>query len=222
MTVAIPVDPIDRKHLLTFCATELNDPPLHRTQDSSRCHLRHQQNTFYVGISIRQKHKEGHTMTVKLIHYWTIINSRKDDYNKFVLNKFIPGVNQLGLHTVAGWCVLVGAYSEIVMECVASDLDRLEHALNDSRYKKLKSDLLNSVKSYKTKVLVETGKISSYSTDIAGDTVKFNQTWNLIGEKKEAYGHFTREVYYPLMEELGIAIAGEWEVWSCDSPCIIC
>jgi len=161
-------------------------------------------------------------MTVKLIHYWTIINSRKDDYNKFVLKKFIPGVNQLGLHTVAGWCVLVGAYSEIVMECVASDLDRLEHALNDSRYKKLKSDLLNSVKSYKTKVLVETGKASSYSTDIAEDTVKFNQTWNLIGEKKEAYGKFTRETYYPLMEELGIAIAGEWEVLIGDSPSIIC
>jgi len=161
-------------------------------------------------------------MTVKLIHYWTIINSRKDDYNKFVLNKFIPGVNQLGLHTVAGWCVLVGAYSEIVMECVASDLDRLEQALNDSRYKKLKSDLLNSVKSYKTKVLVETGKAGSYSTDIAEDTVKFNQTWNLIGEKKEAYGRFTRDVYYPLMEELGIAIAGEWEVLIGDSPSIIC
>ena len=47
-------------------------------------------------------------MTVKLNHYLTIINSRKDDYNKFVLKKFIPGVNQLGLHTVAGWCVLVG------------------------------------------------------------------------------------------------------------------
>ena len=161
-------------------------------------------------------------MTVKLIHYWTIINSRKDDYNKFVLKKFIPGVNQLGLHTVAGWCVLVGAYSEIVMECVAGDLDRLEQALNDSRYKKLKADLLNSVKSYKTKVLVETGKVSSYSTDIAEDTVKFNQTWNMIGEKKEAYGRFTRDEYYPLMEELGIAVAGEWEVLIGDSPSIIC
>ena len=161
-------------------------------------------------------------MTVKLIHYWTIINSRKDDYNKFVLNKFIPGVNQLGLHTVAGWCVLVGAYSEIVMECVASDLDRLEQALNDPRYKKIKSSLLNSVKSYKTKVLVETGKIGTYSTDISEDTVKFNQTWNLIGEKKEAYGKYTRDVYFPLMEELGIVVAGEWEVLIGDSPSIIC
>jgi len=161
-------------------------------------------------------------MTVKLIHYWTIINSRKKDYNKFVLNKFIPGVNQLGLHTVAGWSVLVGAYSEIVMECVTGDLDLLEQALKNPNYKALKADLLNTVKSYKTKVLIETGNANSYSTDIAEDTVKFNQTWNLIGEKKEAYGSFTRKEYYPLMQELGIAVAGEWEVLIGDSPSIIC
>jgi hypothetical protein len=161
-------------------------------------------------------------MTVKLNHYLTIINSRKEDYNKFVLKKFIPGVNQLGLHTVAGWCVLVGAYSEIVLECVASDLDRLEQALIDPRYKTLKSELLNSVKNYKTKVLAETGRFNSYSTDISEDSVKFNQTWNLIGEKKEAYGQFTRDVYFPLMEELGSVVAGEWEVLIGDSPSIIC
>jgi hypothetical protein len=161
-------------------------------------------------------------MTVKLNHYWTIINSRKDDYNKFVIRKFIPGVNQLGLHTVAGWCVLVGAYSEIMMECVTNDLGLLEQALKDSRYKQLKSELLNYVKSYKTKVLTEASNANSYSTDIAADTIKFNQTWNLIGEKKEAYGRFTREEYYPLLEELGISVAGEWEVLIGDSPSIIC
>ncbi len=161
-------------------------------------------------------------MTVKLLHYWTIIDSQRDNYNKFIINKFIPGVNQLGLHTVAGWCVLVGAYSEIVMECVTNDLDLLEQALKDSRYKQLKSDLLNYVKSYKTKVLTETGKANSYSTDIAADTVKFNQTWNLISEKKEAYGRFTSEEYYPLLDKLGIAVAGEWEVLIGDSPSIIC
>ena len=161
-------------------------------------------------------------MTVKLNHYWTIINSRKDDYNKFVIRKFIPGVNQLGLHTVAGWCVLVGAYSDIMLECVTNDLDQLEQALKDARYKTLKSELLNYVKSYKTKVLIETGNVSSYSMDIAADAVKFNQTWNLIGEKKGVYGQFTRQEYYPLLEELGISIAGEWEVLIGDSPTIIC
>jgi hypothetical protein len=32
MTVAILVDPLDRKHLLTLGATEKYDSPLHRTQ----------------------------------------------------------------------------------------------------------------------------------------------------------------------------------------------
>ncbi len=161
-------------------------------------------------------------MTVKLNHYWTIINSMKNDYDKFIIRKFIPGVNQLGLHTVAGWCVLVGAYSEIVFETVASDLDLLEKALQDPRYQMLKAELLNYVKSYKTKVLIKTGNMNSYSTEIAEDAVKFIQMWNLIGEKKEAYGQFTREEYYPLLEALGISIAGEWEVLIGDSPTIIC
>lgn len=161
-------------------------------------------------------------MTVKLNHYWNIINAKKNEYDKFIIRKFIPGVNQLGMHTVAGWCVLVGSYSEIIFESVASDLDTLEKALTDPRYKQLKGALLNYVKNYKTKVLVETGKVLSYSTDIAENTVKFNQMWNLIGESKERYGKYTKEEFYPLLENLGITIAGEWEVLIGDSPTIIC
>lgn len=161
-------------------------------------------------------------MTVKLNHYWTIINSRKDEYDKFIIRKFIPGVNQLGLHTVAGWYVLVGAYSEIVFESVANDLNLLEKALQDPRYKKLKAELMNYVKSYKTKVLVKARNADHYSTDIAESTVKFNQMWNLIGEKKKDYGRFTTEEYYPLLEKLGVTVAGEWEVLIGDSPSIIC
>ena len=110
-------------------------------------------------------------MTVKLNQYWTVIPSKTEEYHKFILKKFIPGVNQLGLHTVAVWSVLVGAYSEIMFESVTSDLDLLEKALKNKKYKELKGDLLNYVKKYKTKVLVKTGKKDSYSTDIREDTV---------------------------------------------------
>ena len=57
-------------------------------------------------------------MTVKLNQYWTVLPGKIEDYNKFILKKFIPGVNQLGLHTMAVWSVLVGAYSEIMFESV--------------------------------------------------------------------------------------------------------
>ncbi len=160
-------------------------------------------------------------MTVKLNQYWTVIPAKTEEYNKFVLKKFIPGVNKLGLHTVAVWSVLVGAYSEIMFESVTSDLDLLEQAMKNKKYKELKSDLLNYVKKYKTKVLVKTGKKDSYSSDIREDTVKFNQMWDLVGDKKE-YGRFVIDEFYPLLEELGVTVAREWEVFIGDGPSIIC
>jgi hypothetical protein len=160
-------------------------------------------------------------MTVKLNQYWTVIPGKAEDYNKFILKKFIPGVNKLGLHTMAVWTVLVGAYSEIMFESVASDLDLIEKAMKDQKYKELKADLLNYVKKYKTKVLVKTGKKDTYSTDIREDTVKFNQTWDLIGDKR-AYGRFVIDEFYPLLEELGVSVAQEWEVLIGDGPSIIC
>ncbi len=160
-------------------------------------------------------------MTVKLNQYWTVLPGKTEEYNKFILKKFIPGVNQLGLHTVAVWSVLVGAYSEIMFESVTSDLDLLEKALKNKKYKELKADLLNYVKKYKTKVLVKTGKKDSYSSDIREDTVKFNQMWDLVGDKKE-YGRFVINEFYPLLEELGISVAREWEVLIGDGPSILC
>jgi len=160
-------------------------------------------------------------MTVKLNQYWTVNPIKAEEYNKFVLKKFIPGLNKLGLHTVAVWSVLVGAYSEIMFESVTNDLDLLEQAMKKKKYKELKGDLLNYVKKYKTKVLVKTGKKDSYSTDVREDTVKFNQMWDLVGDKKE-YGRFVINEFYPLLEESGISVAREWEVFIGDGPSIIC
>ena len=160
-------------------------------------------------------------MTVKLNQYWTVLPGKTEEYNKFILKKFIPGVNQLDLHTVAVWSVLVGAYSEIMFESVTSDLEMLEKALQNKKYKELKADLLNYVRKYKSKVLVKTGKRDSYSSDIREHTVKFNQMWDLIGDKKE-YGRFVINEFYPLLEELGISVAREWEVLIGDGPSILC
>ena len=74
----------------------------------------------------------------------------------------------------------------------------------------------------KTKVLVKTGKKDSYSTDIRKDTVKFNQMWDLISDKKADYGRYTIDEFYPSLEELGISVAREWEVLIGEGPSIIC
>ena len=161
-------------------------------------------------------------MPVKLNHYWTIIPGMNKEYEKFLLRKFIPGVNGLGLHTVAVWSVLIGAYSEIVFENASSDLEVIEKALTNKKYKDLKAELSLFVKSYKTKVLVSTGRIESYTMDVRDDTVKFNQMWNIQSDKQEAYDTYVREDYYPTLNELDISVAREWEIILGDGPNIIC
>ncbi len=164
-------------------------------------------------------------MTVKLMHYWTINPSRNDDYAEFITGTFIPGINGLGMQTVAGWSVLVGSYSEVIVETVGSDLDQLETALKSNEYRRLKSDLLNYIRNYKTKILVPLKKEQGYSMDFTENTVKFNQVWDIITRKQEDfknYRQFVTSEFYPVLEDIGVKIAEEWEVLIGEGPRTIC
>jgi hypothetical protein len=161
-------------------------------------------------------------MTVKFNQYWRIDPEKTQEYEKYMLTKFIPGVNQLGIHTVAGWVVLVGGYSEILCEGITTDLHLLETALMHPKYKELNNELLNCIKSYKTKVLVSSGRREAYSKDIKANTIKFTQSWDVVSKNSGDYQKYSIESFYPCLEELGIKVAGEWEVIIGDGPRIIC
>jgi hypothetical protein len=161
-------------------------------------------------------------MPVKFNHYWSIIQGKDQDYKKFIINDFIPRLNKLNIHVVAGWTVIIGGYSEIIFESVCNNLELLENALRDKRYKGIKADLLNYVKKYKTKVLIATGQKNAYTIEMKPDTVKFNQMWDVVSDKKKEYDEFTTEEFYPAIEKLGITIAREWEVLIGEGPGIIC
>ena len=46
--------------------------------------------------------------------------------------------------------------------------------------------------------------------------------WNVLSHKKEEYDKFVINEYFPVLDELGISVAGEWEVLIGDGPGIIC
>jgi len=161
-------------------------------------------------------------MTVKFNQYWRIDPEKAQEYEKYMLTKFIPGVNQLGIHIVAGWVVLVGGYSEILCEGITTDFHLLETALTHPKYKELNNELLNCIKSYKTKVLVSSGRREAYSKDIKANTIKFTQSWDVVSKNSGDYQKYSIESFYPCLEELGIKVAGEWEVIIGDGPRIIC
>ena len=161
-------------------------------------------------------------MPVKFNQYWSIDYEQVDAYDKFIIKKFIPGINRLGIHAVAGWTILIGGYSEFFLEAVSNNLDLLEKTLRNPKYKELNAELQRYIKSYKTKVLVSTGERDAYSMDIKENTVKFTQAWNVISSRKAEYDKYVRESFYPCLEALSIKIAGEWEVLIGDGPHIIC
>ena len=80
-----------------------------------------------------------------------------------------------------------------MLEGVSNDLDLLEQALKQSRYRELYDNLLSYVKGYKTKILVPSGRTDIYSMDIKTHTVKFSQMWDVISGKKEDYKRFVSE-----------------------------
>ena len=161
-------------------------------------------------------------MPVKFNQYWTVNQSRIDEYEKFLTKKFIPGINKLGIHTVAGWAVLIGAYSEVIFEGVTKDLELLEVALVNEQYKTLIDEMQNYVKNYKTKVLVSTGIKEAYTTEMKEQTFKFTQSWDIISNKRSDYNEFVATTFYPLLERLGVQVASEWEVLIGDGPHILC
>ena len=161
-------------------------------------------------------------MPVKFNQYWTVDFDKTEDYKKFIIRKFIPGMNKLGLHIVAGWTALVGGNSDIFLEGISNDLDQLENALRDKQYRELNNDLQNYVRNYKTKVLVGTGKKDDYSKDVKANTVKFNQAWNIISKTKDQYEKYVINTFYPCLEDLGIKVASEWEVFIGEGPHILC
>lgn len=161
-------------------------------------------------------------MPVKFNQYWTVDFDKTKEYEKFIIRKYIPGVNKLGIHIVAGWSVLIGGYSENILEGISNDLELLERALRDNKYKELNDELQNYIKKYKTKVLVKTGKKDDYSKDIKKNTVKFSQTWDVISRNKDQYETYVAETFYPCLEQLGIKVAREWEVLIGDGPRLLC
>ena len=161
-------------------------------------------------------------MPVKFNQYWTVEFDKVKEYEKFIIKKYIPGMNKLGIHTVAGWTVLIGGYSENVLEGISNNLEILETALRNQKYRELNDQLQDFIKKYKTKVLVSTGKVDHYSKDIAKNTVKFSQTWDVISKKKVQYESYVTDTFYPLMESLGIKVAREWEVLIGDGPRLLC
>lgn len=155
--------------------------------------------------------RHGDTMTVKFIQYWDVLSEREDEFSKFVVKSYIPGINETGyLKIVSSWHVASGEGPYYIMEGVADSVKNVHYLLQLDEFKKLSHLLHFLITNYKSKLLVPTGPIEGVVP--ADKNYRFNHHYDVISNKYDDYMAFMKDEHIPIMEELGVKMIGGWYV----------
>ena len=153
----------------------------------------------------------GDTMTVKFIQYWDVLSEQENEFSKFVVKNYIPGINETGyLKIVGSWHVAAGEGPYFIMEGVADSVKNVHSLLQLDEFKKLSHLLHFLITNYKSKLLVPTGPIEGVVPE--DRNYRFNHHYEVIYDKFDNYITFMKDEHLPIMEELGVKLIGAWYV----------
>lgn len=97
-------------------------------------------------------------MPVKVLMTWDIAAERDQEYFEFIIGEFVPGVQRLGLQPSEAWATLYGAYPQIQVGLLASNVTQAREILASNDWTILQERLFGYVKNYSHKIVaVRTG-----------------------------------------------------------------
>lgn len=91
-------------------------------------------------------------MNVKVIMSWDIIPGREQEYFEFVVRRFMPGVQKLGMALSDAWVTIYGDHPQILVGAVVPDMQKAEKIIASSDWQNLNGRLLDYVQNYELKV----------------------------------------------------------------------
>lgn len=91
-------------------------------------------------------------MNVKVIMSWDIIQGREQEYFEFVVRRFMPGVQKLGMVLSDAWVTIYGDYPQILVGAVVPGLDKAENIIQSEEWQQLNHRLLDFVHNYELKL----------------------------------------------------------------------
>jgi hypothetical protein len=91
-------------------------------------------------------------MNVKVIMSWDIIQGREQEYFEFVVRRFMPGVQKLGMALSDAWVTIYGDHPQILVGAVVPGLEKAEAIIKSEEWNQLNNRLLDFVKNYEMKV----------------------------------------------------------------------
>ena len=83
-----------------------------------------------------------------LIFTYDLLPNQEEEYYKFALSEFVPGMQALGLYLVRAWHTLYGQYPLRQSEFVAENMDIVREALTSEDFADLEDQLRHFVTNY--------------------------------------------------------------------------
>ncbi len=91
-------------------------------------------------------------MNVKVIMTWDIIPGQEQEYFEFVVRRFMPGVQKLGMALSDAWVTIYGDHPQILVGAVVPGLEKAEKIISSEEWQRLNKRLLDYVDNYQLKV----------------------------------------------------------------------
>lgn len=91
-------------------------------------------------------------MNVKVIMTWDIIPGQEQEYFEFVVRRFMPGVQKLGMALSDAWVTIYGDHPQILVGAVVPGLEKAEKIIASEEWRRLNKRLLDYVQNYQLKL----------------------------------------------------------------------
>ena len=89
---------------------------------------------------------------VKVIMSWDIIPGREQEYFEFVVRRFMPGVQKLGMVLSDAWVTIYGDHPQILVGAIVEGHAKARDIIASEPWDKLNSRLLDFVQNYDIKL----------------------------------------------------------------------
>ena len=91
-------------------------------------------------------------MNVKVIMSWDIIQGREQEYFEFVVRRFMPGVQKMGMVLSDAWVTIYGEHPQILVGAVVPGREKAERIIESAEWQQLNNRLLDFVHNYELKL----------------------------------------------------------------------
>ncbi len=83
---------------------------------------------------------------------WDISQEHEQEYFKYIVSEFVPGVQRLGFHPLDAWATLYGNYPQIQVGMIAVDSEDAQRMLASPEWATLRDKLFNYIDNFSYKI----------------------------------------------------------------------